>query len=154
MQYVTSTTFLLTTYAKFLTRSHTMVNCGGVIITPKRLRTIAKQQVDYILGDNPMKMSFMVGYGPRFPRRIHHRGSSLPSISAHPAKIYCGDGFNFMKSESPDQNLLVGAVVGGPDEHDQYSDDRSDYFQAEPATYTNAPLVGTLAYLAHSFRQI
>ncbi|KAJ0453629.1 putative cellulase [Helianthus annuus] len=154
MQYVTSTTFLLVTYAKFLTRSHTVANCGGAIVTARRLRTIAKKQVDYLLGDNPMRMSFMVGYGARFPQRIHHRGSSLPSISTHPAKIDCGSGFNFMHSESPNPNILVGAVVGGPDEHDRYTDERSDYFQTEPATYTNAPLVGTLAYLAHSYGQI
>ncbi|KAI7750757.1 hypothetical protein M8C21_013059, partial [Ambrosia artemisiifolia] len=154
MQYVTSTTFLLVTYAKFLTRSHTVANCGGVIVTARRLRTIAKKQVDYLLGDNPMRMSFMVGYGPRFPQRIHHRGASLPSIATHPSKIDCGSGFNYMHSESPNPNILVGAVVGGPDEHDRYTDERSDYFQTEPATYTNAPLVGTLAYLAHSYGQI
>nr|GEV46669.1 endoglucanase 17-like [Tanacetum cinerariifolium] len=154
MQYVTSTTFLLVTYAKYLTKTHKVVNCGGMIVTPSRLRTIAKKQVDYILGDNPLKMSFMVGYGPRFPQRIHHRGASLPSISSHPAKINCGSGFTFMHTENPNPNILVGAVVGGPDEHDHYSDERTDYNQAEPATYTNAPLVGTLAYLAHSYGQI
>ncbi|KAL4558883.1 hypothetical protein LXL04_037087 [Taraxacum kok-saghyz] len=154
LQYVTSTAFLFVTYAKFLTKSHTVVNCGGAIVTPRRLRTIAQKQVDYLLGDNPLKMSYMVGYGSRYPRRIHHRGSSLPSISAHPGKIDCGSGFAFMHTENPNPNILVGAVVGGPDEHDHYTDERSDYTQAEPATYTNAPLVGALAYLAHSFGQI
>lgn len=154
LQYVTSTTFLLVTYAKFLTKAHKVVNCGGAIVTPRRLRTIAKKQVDYLLGDNPMKMSYMVGYGSRYPKRIHHRSSSLPSLSAHPAKIDCGSGFTFMHTENPNPNILVGAVVGGPDGHDQYTDERSDYSQTEPATYTNAPLVGTLAYLAHSFGQL
>ncbi|CAI9300452.1 unnamed protein product [Lactuca saligna] len=154
LQYVTSTTFLLVTYAKFLTKAHKVVNCGGAIVTPRRLRTIAKKQVDYLLGDNPMKMSYMVGYGSRYPKRIHHRSSSLPSVSAHPAKIDCGSGFTFMHTENPNPNILVGAVVGGPDGHDHYTDERSDYSQTEPATYTNAPLVGTLAYLAHSFGQL
>ncbi|XP_071738342.1 endoglucanase 17-like isoform X1 [Rutidosis leptorrhynchoides] len=154
LQYVTSTTFLLVTYAKYLTKSHKVVNCGGMIVTPRHLRTIAKKQVDYILGDNPLKMSFMVGYGPRYPQRIHHRGASMPSVSTHPAKIDCGAGFAFMHSETPNPNVLVGAIVGGPDLHDQYTDERSDYSQAEPATYTNAPFVGTLAYFAHSFGQI
>ncbi|KAM7521452.1 hypothetical protein LguiA_011354 [Lonicera macranthoides] len=154
MQYVTSTSFLLVTYAKYLTSSHKVVNCGGAVVTPKRLRTIAKKQVDYLLGDNPLKMSYMVGYGPRYPQRIHHRGSSLPSVAAHPAKIQCSSGFGIMKSESPNPNILVGAVVGGPDEHDRFPDQRSDYYQSEPATYINAPLVGSLAYLAHSFGQL
>ncbi|KAL8207926.1 hypothetical protein R6Q57_007338 [Mikania cordata] len=154
MQYVTSASFLLVTYAKYLTQAKKAVNCGGSIVNPKRLRSIAKKQVDYLLGDNPLKMSYMVGYGPRYPRRIHHRGSSLPSISAHPAKITCGSGFSIMHSEIPNPNVLIGAVVGGPDEKDHFPDERSDYFQSEPATYINAPLVGALSYLAHSFGQI
>ncbi|KAK3004675.1 hypothetical protein RJ639_018701 [Escallonia herrerae] len=154
MQYVTSTSFLLVTYAKYLTSARKVVNCGGAIVTPKRLRTIAKKQVDYLLGDNPLKMSYMVGYGTRYPQRIHHRGSSLPSIAAHPAKIQCSSGFSIMKSSSPNPNILVGAVIGGPDQHDRFPDQRSDYYQSEPATYINAPLVGALAYLAHSFGQL
>lgn len=45
MQYVTSTSFLLLTYAKYLTSAHKVVVCGGTTVTPKRLRTIAKKQV-------------------------------------------------------------------------------------------------------------
>lgn len=110
--------------------------------------------MDYLLGDNPLKMSYMVGYGGRYPKRIHHRGSSLPSIKAHPAKIQCSAGFSVMNSAAPNPNLLIGAVVGGPDQNDRFPDQRSDYEQSEPATYTNAPLVGSLAYLAHSFGQL
>ncbi|WOH01568.1 hypothetical protein DCAR_0520952 [Daucus carota subsp. sativus] len=154
MQYVTSTSFLLVTYAKYLTTSQKVVNCGGSIVTPRKLRALAKKQVDYLLGDNPLKMSYMVGYGPRYPQRIHHRGSSLPSIASHPSKIQCTAGFSVMKSQSPNPNIHIGAVVGGPDGKDRFPDQRSDYFQSEPATYINAPLVGSLAYLAHSFGQL
>lgn len=111
-------------------------------------------QVDYLLGDNPTKMSFMVGYGSKYPMRIHHRGSSLPSIRAHPSKIQCSSGFAVMSSQSPNPNVLTGAIVGGPDQNDRFPDQRSDYEQSEPATYINAPLVGALAYLAHSFGQL
>ncbi|KAK7396912.1 hypothetical protein VNO78_18075 [Psophocarpus tetragonolobus] len=154
MQYVTSTSFILLTYAKYLTKAHMVVNCGGTTVTPKRLRAIAKKQVDYLLGENPLKMSYMVGYGGRYPERIHHRGSSLPSVAVHPGKIQCSAGFSVMNSESPNPNILVGAVVGGPDQRDGFPDERSDYEHSEPATYINAPLVGALAYLAHSFAQI
>lgn len=47
MQYVTSSSFLLLTYAKYLTSARTLVNCGGTVVTPKRLRSIAKKQVKY-----------------------------------------------------------------------------------------------------------
>lgn len=46
MQYVTSTSFLLLTYAKYLTSAHMVVNCGGTTVTPKTLRSIAKNQVE------------------------------------------------------------------------------------------------------------
>ncbi|KAI4326442.1 hypothetical protein MLD38_031757 [Melastoma candidum] len=154
MQYVTSTAFLLVTYAKYLTSSGKVVDCGGAAVTPGRLRAIAKKQVDYLLGDNPLRMSYMVGYGPRYPLRIHHRGSSLPSVAQHPAKIQCSAGFQYMNSETPNPNVLVGAVIGGPDQRDNFPDQRSDYQQSEPATYINAPLVGALAYLAHSYGQL
>ncbi|GAB2227715.1 hypothetical protein Droror1_Dr00009542 [Drosera rotundifolia] len=68
-------------------------------------------QVDYILGSNPVSMSYMVGNGPKYPGKIHHRGSSLPSISAHPDKIQCSSEFSFMNSQSPNPNVLVGAIV-------------------------------------------
>ncbi|KAL8522760.1 hypothetical protein ACS0TY_012922 [Phlomoides rotata] len=44
MQYVTSTSFLLVTYAKYLTTARRVANCGGAIITPKKLRSFAKKQ--------------------------------------------------------------------------------------------------------------
>ncbi|KAK1295019.1 Endoglucanase 17 [Acorus calamus] len=154
MQYVTSTSFLLLTYAKYLTTSSKVVTCGGTTVSPKTLRIIAKKQVDYLLGDNPLRMSYMVGYGLRYPKRIHHRGSSLPSMAAHPGKIQCSSGFSAMSTALPNPNVLVGAVVGGPDANDRFPDQRSDYEQSEPATYINAPLVGALAYLAHSSGQL
>ncbi|WMV23234.1 hypothetical protein MTR67_016619, partial [Solanum verrucosum] len=79
-------------------------------------------------------------HGARYPQRIHHRGCS---IANHPAKIQCRSGFSVMNSHSPNPNILVGAVVGGPDQHDHFPDDRSDYEQSEPATY-----------LAHSFGKL
>lgn len=45
MQYVTSSTFLLLTYAKYLTFSKQVVTCSGVIVTPQKLRAVAKKQV-------------------------------------------------------------------------------------------------------------
>ncbi|CAN0859190.1 Endoglucanase 17 [Linum grandiflorum] len=154
MQYVTSTSFLLLAYAKYLAVSGKSVNCGGTVVHAGKLRSIAKRQVDYLLGENPLKMSYMVGYGKKYPLRIHHRGSSLPSIKVKPYKIGCSSGYGVMYSQSPNPNVLVGAVVGGPDQGDGFPDQRNDYEHSEPATYINAPLVGSLAYLAYAFGQM
>ncbi|XP_022141806.1 endoglucanase 9-like [Momordica charantia] len=149
LQYVTSITFLLATYSKYMSAAKHSFNCGSLLVTPASLKNLAKKQVDYILGENPLKMSYMVGYGPHFPRRIHHRGSSLPSKASHPQTIGCDGGFQpFFYSYNPNPNLLIGAVVGGPNQSDGFSDDRSDYSHSEPATYINAALVGPLAFFS------
>lgn len=102
--------------------------------------------MDYILGNNPMKISYMVGYGGRYPMQLHHRGSSIPSIKVHPSKVGCNDGYsNYYYSVKPNPNVHVGALVGGPNSNDQFSDVRSDYSHSEPTTYMNAAFVGSLA---------
>uniref|UniRef100_A0A0A9ES92 Endoglucanase n=1 Tax=Arundo donax TaxID=35708 RepID=A0A0A9ES92_ARUDO len=154
MQYVTTATFLLLAYAKYLRSSGATVACGGARdVSPGELVALAKRQVDYILGKNPAGMSYMVGFGDRYPRRLHHRGASMPSVRAHPGRIGCDEGFRYLHSGAADQNVLVGAVVGGPDARDAFADDRDSYGQSEPATYINAPLVGALAFFAGTARQ-
>ncbi|OIW17390.1 hypothetical protein TanjilG_22502 [Lupinus angustifolius] len=149
LQYVTSITFLLTTYSKYMAATKHTFNCGNIVVTPNTIRSVAKRQVDYILGENPLRMSYMVGYGPNFPKRIHHRGSSLPSVTVHPQSIGCQEGFNpFFHSMNPNPNTLVGAIVGGPNQNDGFPDVRDDYSHSEPATYINGALVGPLAYFA------
>ncbi|KAK3030673.1 hypothetical protein RJ639_035877 [Escallonia herrerae] len=153
LQYVTTSSFLLLTYAKYLSSNGGVATCGSSTVTADKLIALAKKQVDYILGDNPAKMSYMVGFGNRYPQHIHHRGSSLPSVHAHPDRINCGDGFQYLYSGSPNPNVLVGAILGGPDNNDNFSDDRNNYQQSEPATYINAPFVGALAFFSATPQQ-
>ncbi|KAL6004291.1 Esterase/lipase/thioesterase [Asimina triloba] len=148
MQYVTSMSFLLLAYANYLKTFGGEAYCGSTVLTPESLISQAKKQVDYILGENPQRMSYMVGFGERYPQHIHHRGSSVPSVHAHPSFIPCGEGFQYFSSNSPNPNILVGAVVGGPDDRDNFYDDRNNFQQSEPTTYINAPLVGALAFFA------
>lgn len=146
LQHATTISFLLLAYANYLAKTSQAVNCGSVSVGPTSLRQQAKKQVDYILGNNPMGMSYMVGYGTKYPQRIHHRGSSLPSIKDHPQFIACKEGSVYFNSSNPNPNVLVGALVGGPGEDDVYDDDRDDFRKSEPTTYINAPFVGVLAY--------
>lgn len=109
-------------------------------------------QVDYILGNNPLGMSYMVGYGTKFPQRVHHRASVVPSMDNHPQLMKCHDGDQYFKSEAPNQNLLVGAVIGGPAENDTFEDSRYNPGQSEPVTYNNAPFVGVLAFFKDLYK--
>jgi hypothetical protein len=61
-------------------------------------------------------MSYMVGYGARFPEQVHHRGASVPSIKSSPGKITCKGGFVYYSRDAP--NPIV--IVGGPDGYDWY----------------------------------
>lgn len=62
--------------------------------------------------------------------------------------IGCKDGYaNWYNIRTPNPNLLVGAVVGGPDQNDDFIDQRDAYLMTEPATYNTAPLVGVFARL-------
>lgn len=104
-------------------------------------------KVDYRLGDNPVKMSYMLGFGPKFPQQLHHRGASIPSIQADWAKIGCNAGYSYYNSPSPNPNVHNGAMVGGPDSSNRFSDQRSDYSHSEPSTYMNVAFVGSVAGL-------
>ncbi|KAI3787543.1 hypothetical protein L1987_42088 [Smallanthus sonchifolius] len=148
LQYVTTSSFLLLTYAKYLGSNGGHAACGASMVPSETLIVQAKKQIDYVLGDNPMKMSYMVGFGEKYPTCIHHRGSSVPSVHDHPDRVSCDAGHQYFSSWSPNPNLLVGAIVGGPDSNDNYGDDRSNYSQSEPATYINAPFVGAAAFFS------
>lgn len=49
MQGVTSAAFLLTNYARSLASAKGTVNCGGTIVTPSQLTTLAQKQVLNVL---------------------------------------------------------------------------------------------------------
>ncbi|VVB11948.1 unnamed protein product [Arabis nemorensis] len=148
LQYVTTATTVLFHYSKTLTNARVgSIQCGSSQFTPSQIRNFAKSQVDYILGNNPKKMSYMVGFGTKYPTKTHHRGSSLPSIQSKPEKVDCNGGFSYYNSDQPNPNVHTGAIVGGPDSSDQFSDQRTDYAHAEPTTYINAAFIGSVAAL-------
>ncbi|KAK6137387.1 hypothetical protein DH2020_028859 [Rehmannia glutinosa] len=129
LQYVTSASMILLVYSKILTEARADgVQCGSVKFSASKIKSFAKSQVDYILGSNPLKMSYMVGFGSKYPTQLHHRGASIPSIQAHPAKVGCSDGLStYYSSSKPNPNIHVGAIVGGPDSNDHFTDSRSDF---------------------------
>ena len=110
----------------------------GEIEKAQRYFDFAVSQINYILGDNPAKHSYMVGYGHNPPRNPHHR-------TAH------GSWLNSMSDPVQNRNLLIGALVGGPDESDRWKDDRTDWVQNEVAIGYNAGMTGALARMYLEF---
>jgi endoglucanase len=102
-------------------------------------------QLDYILGKNPLKMSYVVGFGNKYPKRPHHRGASIPHNGV---KYGCKGGFKWRESKKANPNVLIGAMVAGPDRHDRFKDIRTNYNYTEPTLAANAGLVAALISIA------
>ena len=149
LQFVSTAAFSLAVYSDYLSAAgQRSLHCPSGDVSSSDLVSFAKSQVDYILGDNPRGTSYMVGYGSTYPQQVHHRGSSIVSIKVNPSFVSCRGGYDtWYKRRARDPNLLLGAIVGGPDAYDNFADERENFQQTEPATYNSAPLVGLLARL-------
>ncbi|KAJ6708748.1 ENDOGLUCANASE 2 [Salix koriyanagi] len=144
LQHPVASAFLASLYSDYMLSSGTAkLSCNGYSYKPSDLRTFAKSQADYVLGNNPMKMSFLVGYGENYPQYVHHRGASIPAD----AKTGCKDGWTWLERKEPNPNVATGALVGGPFLNETFVDDRNNSMQAEPTTYNSAVIVGLLSGL-------
>ncbi|KAL2894815.1 Endoglucanase 24 [Bienertia sinuspersici] len=147
LQHPVAAAFLAVIYSDYMLSSRTArISCDGHSYKPSDLRKFAVSQADYVLGDNPMKLSYLVGYGDKFPQFVHHRGASIPAD----AKTGCEDGFKWLNSSKPNPNVAVGALVGGPFLNETFIDDRNNSMQTEPSTYNTALVVGLLSGLVTS----
>ena len=127
-RYAANAASMLAMFANFLPESD-----------PKRQEYIdfVKSQIDYILGDNPAGIDYVVGADENSPKDVHHRGAS---------GIYGAEDFI-----TPSYNIytLYGALAGGPGKDDSYTDSRSNYQMNEVALDYNAGFTMCLAALLH-----
>ncbi|MCU0155406.1 glycoside hydrolase family 9 protein [Bacillus safensis] len=103
-----------------------------------RYQSFAIKQTHYMLGDNPLNRSYVVGFGQNPPKHPHHR-------TAH------GSWSNQLTNPPSHRHTLYGALVGGPNAQDQYDDDISDYISNEVATDYNAAFTGNIAKMVQLF---
>ncbi|XP_002510516.2 endoglucanase 10 [Ricinus communis] len=144
LQHPVASAFLAALYSDYMLTSRTAkLSCDGTSFKPSDLRKFAKSQADYVLGKNPMKMSYLVGYGDKYPQYVHHRGASIPAD----ATTGCKDGWKWLDAEEPNPNVAYGAFVGGPFLNESYVDSRNNSMQGEPSTYNSAVIVGLLSSL-------
>lgn len=101
-------------------------------------RNFARNQVNYALGDTGR--SYVVGFGTNYPKRPHHRAASCPTKGQ-------ACGFNYANTANPNPHVIEGALVGGPDVNDNFSDDRNKYEYSEVATDYNAGFQSAVAGL-------
>ncbi|KAH0463317.1 hypothetical protein IEQ34_007899 [Dendrobium chrysotoxum] len=148
LPYAVNAAFLATLYADYMNDSNIPGwYCGASYISALTLRKFAASQVKYILGANPMNMSYVVGYGQNFPSHVHHRGASIPSNQRH---VSCTGGWKWRDAKTPNPHIITGAMVGGPNQMDQFVDKRQNYNFTEPTIAGNAGLVAALVALTSS----
>ena len=78
--------------------------------------------MDYILGSNPRNRSYITNYLNNPPQHPHHRANQPDKNNSF-------------------TNGMVGALVGGPNSSDGYSDDVNDYTMNEVAIDYNASFI-------------
>uniref|UniRef100_A0A7N0TPY3 cellulase n=1 Tax=Kalanchoe fedtschenkoi TaxID=63787 RepID=A0A7N0TPY3_KALFE len=146
LQYAVNAAFLATLYSDYneALGAHGW-DCNGKSHTNKALREFALSQIDYVLGNNPQRTSYIVGYGENYPTHVHHMGASIPKNNV---KYGCKEGQQWMNSKNPNPNIIVGAMVAGPDRFDGFHDVRVNPNYTEPALAGNAGLVAALAALS------
>jgi endoglucanase len=122
LRYASTEAFLAFVYADSITDA----------ALQKRYQDFAESQVNYCLGDNPRKSSYVVGFGANSPQHPHHR-------TAH------GSWCDMQSVPENHRHVLYGALVGGPDSSDGYTDEISNYTTNEVACDYNAAFTGALA---------
>ncbi|MFZ5989251.1 MAG: glycoside hydrolase family 9 protein [Bacillota bacterium] len=127
LRHATTTAFLASVYADW---------SGCSPEKSKIYLDFAKQQTDYALGS--AGRSFVVGFGVNPPKRPHHR-------TAHSS--WCDS----QNEPSYHRHTLYGALVGGPNSSDSYTDSISDYVSNEVACDYNAGFVGVLARMYNQY---
>ncbi|ORX75060.1 cellulase Cel9A precursor [Anaeromyces robustus] len=127
-RYASNAAAMLAMFANYLPKSD-----------PKRSKYVdfVKKQTDYILGDNPAKINYVVGAEASSPKAVHHRAAS---------GTYDSQDTN---AKPTDYNIftLWGALAGGPGPKDEYTDSRKNYQMNEVALDYNAGFQMNLAFL-------
>lgn len=123
LRYATTTAFLASVYSEW----------DGCPDNKSQIYwDFAVSQADYALGATGR--SYQIGYGEEYPQNPHHRTAQ---------GSYC----NNMNEPVEARHTLYGALVGGPDAGDNYTDEVSNYTTNEVACDYNAGFTGLLANL-------
>jgi endoglucanase len=122
LRYSMNTSFVASVYADFV---------KDAALKTKYMNFVTSQ-INYALGSNPDKRSYVVGFGVNPPEHPHHRTSH-------------GSWADSQKVPEKHRHILYGALVGGPGKNDDYKDDIGNYITNEVACDYNAGFVGVLS---------
>lgn len=134
-----SASHLLLSYAMKVLRplSKTVNETDVFLRKADQYEELAKSQLDYIFGKNPMDQNYVVGARLNSPKYPH----SAPASGFKDLNEALATPSNLLNS-----HVIYGALVGGPSNNDSFTDKRLDWSQTEVALDYNAPYQNVLAY--------
>jgi hypothetical protein len=104
-----------------------------------RYSSWADGQMRFLLGDNPLGNTYIIGYNENSRnRQPHHRAAS-----GFPAE----DNWALFNANAPVRNFLIGGLIGGPAQDGSWMDVLERWTYTEVATDYNAAFVGAAAGL-------
>ena len=114
----------------------------------------ADGQMNYMFGDNKLKMSYVLGMGDKYPVAIHHRTAS-GIHDDHWNELGQSSSSTYSSGEewqTEYAHTLYGALVGGPDSSGNYGNYKvSDYQYTEVAIDYNAGYTAALCALIDDY---
>ncbi|OVA03486.1 Glycoside hydrolase [Macleaya cordata] len=145
LQYAAAASFLSKLYSDYLyIMQSSGRSCSTSSFSIEMLHKFSIAQASIFKRNNPMKMSYLVGFGDHFPTQVHHRGAS---ISWDNRRYSCPEGNRWLYSKDPNPNVLIGSMVAGPTQDDNFSNARDKPEYTEPSISGNAALVAALIAL-------
>ncbi|MGW5349650.1 glycoside hydrolase family 9 protein [Streptomyces sp. NPDC004031] len=138
LRYSSNTAFAALQFSDWLTAQ------GKDAAKAQTYHDFGARQIDYVLGDNPLKESYEIGFtnsgkNTKWPQNPHSR-------AAH------GSWSQSMTEPATTRHLDYGLLVGGPGSADDgFSDERSNYGETEGALDYNAGFSGALAALTDEY---
>ena len=101
----------------------------------KTLNPYSLTSIEYIMGNNGKKFSYIVGFGDNFPHYPHHRN------------FYGLDNDSEANLKPQDKFMQLGYMVGGSINNGEYIDNEKEYTYSEGGIDYNAGLVASLGYI-------
>jgi endoglucanase len=109
----------------------------------------AQQTLDYLLGKNPLEISYVTGFGYRSPKNPHHRPSESDFVDEPVPGMLVG-GPHLGKQDIGEENWKCKDYAGANKPALAYIDHQCSYATNEVAINWNAPF----AYLASALQAI
>ncbi len=100
-------------------------------------KKLAKRQLDYLLGENPLGICFVTGFGTVTPKQPHHRPSQVKG-EAMPGMLVGG-------ADGALEDSYAKAVLYGQAPALCYADNAQTFSTNEVTIYWNSPLIYLLA---------